>query len=99
MVLSGPVSWLVVVVFKFTSDGSVANWTKSALGESGVLVIELWQIRVLVAMQPACVIPFAAREAIFCRVQPNKITVLIREPELPNCLTGVDCVEWDTTQQ
>ena len=41
VVFGGPVSWVVVVVFKFASDGSIAYRSKWTFGKSSVFVVKL----------------------------------------------------------
>ena len=99
MVFGWPIAWLVVVVFEFACDGLVAERTKWALRNACVLVVKLRQIGILVAVQPACMVPLSAWIAIFCWIHTNKISILIRKPELTNGIARVDHVERKTAEQ
>ena len=99
VIFGWPIAWLVVVVFEFACDGLVAEGTKRALRNACVLVIKLWQISVLVAVQPACMVPLSAWIAIFRWIRTNEIAILIRKPELTNGIARVDHVERKTAEQ
>ena len=66
VVFGWPIAWLVVVMFEFACDGLVAERTKRALRNACVLVVKLRQIGILVAVQPACMVPLSTRIAIAC---------------------------------
>ena len=99
MVFGWPIAWLVVVVFEFACDGLVAERTKRTLRSACVLVIKFRQIGFLVAVQPACMVPLSAWITIFCWIHSNKISTLIRKPELTNGVARVDRVERKTAEQ
>ena len=99
MIFGWPIAWLVVVVFEFAGDGQETDRTKWTFRNARVLVVELWQISVLVAVQPACMVPLSAWITIFCWIHTNKIAMLIRKPELTNGIARVDHVERKTAEQ
>ena len=86
-------------MFEFACDGSVAERTEWTFRNARVLVVELWQIAVFVARQPACMVPLSTWISPLGWIHSDKISILIRKPELANCVARVNGVEGNATEK